>query len=388
MPASIVRFPCSAVRPDVFSRTVSFAEGVRRSSADRDSTWSASARYLKDRAHPRHEAGHLRRIESAHHRHGVELGLDPDVVPARTARSCCSAASSGRSRSTSRTWSTAACPDRRAWACSTMSRPPRKLGCDWLSIAASSCRAPKPGTSPTTCDASSRARRGSRCIMEARVCRPTRTEEQLHGDQHLGAGDLPGTVRGRRRAVQLLVGDHAVGRDRWASRACRSHRGTAACSTSRKAAESKTYCDEIAGIAASQRRRDHRARHAPAGSARRRASGLRRGLRRLRAGGGAAASPHERQRWAVQQMLLAAQASRNLGLTSNVTLSRRAGLALPLSLAAAARRPDRDGVRRTGAALAADPRRLRGGRRATSASSCIRARTCSTARPSRCSSSA
>ena len=38
---------------------------------------------------------------------------------------------------------------------------------------------------------------------------------------------------------------------------------------------------------------------------------------------------------------------------------RRAGLAVRLSLAAARARADRDGVRRTGAAMAADPRRLR-----------------------------
>ena len=51
-----------------------------------------------------------------------------------------------------------------------------------------------------------------------------------------------------------------------------------------KAASSKTYCDEIMASAAG-RRRDHRALDAPPGPAGRGASGLRRGLRRLRGAG-------------------------------------------------------------------------------------------------------
>ena len=42
----------------------------------------------------------------------------------------------------------------------------------------------------------------------------------------------------------------------------------------KKAAESKTYCDEIEGHRQGQRRRDHRAFDPSAGPARRRASGL------------------------------------------------------------------------------------------------------------------
>ena len=86
--------------------------------------------------------------------------------------------------------------------------------------------------------------------------------------------------------------------------------------------------------------------------------------------------------------MLAAKASRQLGLDGARHLLRRAGLALPLSLAAAAGGPDRDGLRRAGAALAADPRRLRRAPASTSATRSIRARTCTTASPSRCSSSA
>ncbi len=54
-----------------------------------------------------------------------------------------------------------------------------------------------------------------------------------------------------------------------------------------KAAERKTYCDEIEGHCRAARPRDHRAVDPSAGPARRGASGLRRGVRRLRARRGA-----------------------------------------------------------------------------------------------------
>ncbi len=54
-----------------------------------------------------------------------------------------------------------------------------------------------------------------------------------------------------------------------------------------KAAESKSYCDELKGVAAQSRHRDHRARRAPAGPAGRGASGLRPAVRQLRAEGSA-----------------------------------------------------------------------------------------------------
>ena len=78
---------------------------------------------------------------------------------------------------------------------------------------------------------------------------------------------------------------------------------------------------------------------------------------------------------------LAQPRARRLGV-----LHRRARLALSLSLAAAPGRADRGGLRRTRQALEADPRRLRRCRRRSSATRSIPARTCSTARPSRCSS--
>ena len=75
--------------------------------------------------------------------------------------------------------------------------------------------------------------------------------------------------------------------------------------------------------------------HPSAGPARRRAPGLRRGLRRLRAAGRCTASPKARQKWAVEQMMLAAKASQQSRADAHGHLLRRAGLALSLSLAAA-----------------------------------------------------
>ena len=54
---------------------------------------------------------------------------------------------------------------------------------------------------------------------------------------------------------------------------------------------------------------------------------------------------------------------KRMGLGAMATFSGRAGLALRLSLAAAAGGPDRDGLRRAGPALDADPRLRRGERR-------------------------
>src|ERR1700722_6425178 len=66
-----------------------------------------------------------------------------------------------------------------------------------------------------------------------------------------------------------------------------------------------------------------------------------------------------RQRWAVEQVLLAAKASRNLGLSAHATFS--GGLAVHLPLAPAPRRPGGNRLRRTGAPLDADPECLRRG---------------------------
>ena len=74
-------------------------------------------------------------------------------------------------------------------------------------------------------------------------------------------------------------------------------------------------------------------------------------------------NPQARQKWAVEQVLKAARASQNLGLEGARDVLRRARLALSVSVAAAPRRPDRDRVRRARAPLAADPRRVRRRRR-------------------------
>ena len=152
-----------------------------------------------------------------------------------------------------------------------------------------------------------------------------------------------------------------------------------------KAAESQDLLRRGQGDAGEARRRDHRAVDPPAGPARRRAPGLRRGLRRLRATGGA------RQPEGAPGMGGAAGDAGGEGLAQPRPrrarhLQRRAGLALSLSLAAAARGPDRDRLRRAGATLEARSSMPSTSRASTSATRSIPARTCSTVPPSRCSS--
>ena len=129
-----------------------------------------------------------------------------------------------------------------------------------------------------------------------------------------------------------------------------------------KAAESKTYCDEIAGVAA--------------------AHGLAITELSTHLQGQLVAvipaydeafdafapaethgRPRERQKWAVEQLLKAAKASRRLGLSAHATFS--GALAWPFVYPWPQRAPGliEDRFRRTGATLEADPRRLRRGRR-------------------------
>ena len=128
----------------------------------------------------------------------------------------------------------------------------------------------------------------------------------------------------------------------------------------KKAASSDAYCDEVKGIAEAARDRDHRTLHPPAGPARRRAPGLRRGLRRLRGAGSArpAAGAHRvggRADAPCRAGLEAPRPERPRDLLG------RARLAVRLSLAAASGGPRRDGLRRTRPPLASDPRRVRRG---------------------------
>ena len=127
------------------------------------------------------------------------------------------------------------------------------------------------------------------------------------------------------------------------------------------------------GHAQGRRHRDDRAVDPPAGPAGRRASGLRRGLRRVRRARGA------RQPQGAPGMGGRADAHGGRGLAGGWArrprhLLRRARLALSLPVAAAAGGADRHRVRRAGPALEADPRRVRRGTASTSATRCIRAR--------------
>ena len=212
------------------------------------------------------------------------------------------------------------------------------------------------------------------------------------GERHMksikGPAIFLAQFAGDERAVQHASTPSAAGPPRSATRACRSRPGTAACSTSRRRPRAKTYCDEVKGTAAEHGVEITELVDPPAGPARRGPPGLRRGASTRFAPAEVRGNPKARQEWAVEQVKLAAQASPQSRPRRARHLLRRACLALPLSLAAAAAGPDRHRLRRAGAALEADPRRLSTRPASTSATSCIRARTCSTARPSRCSSSA
>lgn len=74
-------------------------------------------------------------------------------------------------------------------------------------------------------------------------------------------------------------------------------------------------------------------------------------------------NPKARQQWAVDQMMLAAKASKNMGLTEHVTFSGALAWPYFYPLAAAPGGIGRDRLRRVGEALAPDPGRLRQGRR-------------------------
>ncbi len=99
----------------------------------------------------------------------------------------------------------------------------------------------------------------------------------------------------------------------------------------KKAAESKTYCDEVAGVARENGVRDLGTRHSPAGPARGGASGLRRGFRRLR--------PEAYRRnpdgapgvGGSSRCCSSAKASRNHGPQEQCGFSGGAGVALSLS---------------------------------------------------------
>ena len=90
-------------------------------------------------------------------------------------------------------------------------------------------------------------------------------------------------------------------------------------------------------------------------------------------------NPKARQQWATEQVTLAAKASRNMGLNAQVTFSGALAWPFLYPWPPRPRRHDRGRLRRTRPALEADPGRATRNRASTSASNCIRARTCSTA---------
>jgi sugar phosphate isomerase/epimerase len=129
-----------------------------------------------------------------------------------------------------------------------------------------------------------------------------------------------------------------------------------------KAAKSKTYCDELKGIAAkhgititelSTHLQGQLVAVHPAydqafdGFAPSKVRG----------------NPKARQKWAVDQMMLAAKASANLGLNAHVTFSGALEWPFMYPWPAAPEGPHRHGFRGIGQALAADPQCVRQGRR-------------------------
>ena len=151
-----------------------------------------------------------------------------------------------------------------------------------------------------------------------------------------GPGDLPRAVRRRRGAVQLSATAIAG----WAAGARLQGRadpdaGTRGCSTSTRRRERRPIATRSAGVWREARRRDHRALDPSAGPAGRRASGLRRGLRRLRAAAGARQSEGAPGAGRSSRCMKAAKASQQSRPDAQRDLLRRARLALSLSLAAA-----------------------------------------------------
>ena len=183
---------------------------------------------------------------------------------------------------------------------------------------------------------------------------------------------------GYRRRSTRSTGS-ASGQPRSATRACRSRPGTAACSTS-KAASSKTYCDEIAGV-----RRSHGLEITEL------STHLQGQLVAVNpayddafdafAPARCAASRAERQKWAVDQVKQAAKASQHLGLTAHATFS--GALAWPYVYPWPQRPPGLvetafdELARRWKPILDASTRPA-----STSPTRSIPARTCTTARPS------
>ena len=193
-----------------------------------------------------------------------------------------------------------------------------------------------------------------------------------------GPGTLPGAVRRRRGAVQLLGHDRAVGGGLRLRRRADAELGRAPVRSRQGGGEPRPTATRSHGVARgngvaitelSTHLQGQLVAVHPAydevfdGFAAPEVRG----------------NPKARSEWAVDQV----QACRNGIAQSRARrdrdVLRRAGLAVPLSVAAASGGPRRDGVRRAGRALAPDPRSRSTSAASTSASRSIPARTCTTA---------
>ncbi len=213
---------------------------------------------------------------------------------------------------------------------------------------------------------------------------PIREETNHEDDQ--GARYFPRAVRRRRNTLQQPGRHRRLGRGPWLQGRAVTELGRASV-RSRPRRRKHRLLRRGKGRAVGSRRAAHGTVHASAGPVDRRASGLRYRLRRLCGARGSRqpGRPPEMGGRAAAACRQGVAQSRPLGPRH---LLRRPGLAVRLPLAAAARRPGGDRLRRTGAPLDADPECLRRGGCRRLLRDPSRARICTTASPTKCSWSA
>ena len=188
-----------------------------------------------------------------------------------------------------------------------------------------------------------------------------RVQGDGHGGDGQGSGDISGAVRRRCGAIQFLRVDLPLGgfarlqgraNSKLGRAAVRSRQGRR---SRRPIATKSPASPPSADLRSPSYRRTCRASSSPSIPPMTKPSTL---SRRPTHG-----KPAERQKWAVGQMLTAAQSLAPSRPEGARDILRRARLAVRLPVAATRRRTDRDRLRRTGAALDADPQCVRRGRR-------------------------
>ena len=147
-----------------------------------------------------------------------------------------------------------------------------------------------------------------------RVCLDHRHEDDE------GTGDLPRPVRGGRGAVQLARRRSRNGPRCSATRASRSRAGTRGCSTSRRRRGRRPTATRWRASAARRASRSPSSRRISRASSSPCIPAYDAGFDGF-AAPAVRGNPKARQRWAVEQVLAAAKASRNLGLEASVTFS-------------------------------------------------------------------